>query len=245
MHYSKIILSILLFYGSFLVQTHSCCVSIPIFSRTRTPIESSRRCCRRWKDKFSLSLLGSLSQADTRELTDRTVAIKPPKKIRTLHATTVPMVALWCAGRKRRAVIKEHERDACERDEARVSSTTPAWCTRGRSPALRWGREKESKKRRKPREEKRRWTWRGCYVGAQRAIFTRGVGFCELGSASWVQPRNVIASARVPWFIGLLPISTQEECMVYGHLRPRPGPSRPYKMARKNIVERTRILLWA
>lgn len=77
-------------------------VSTSIFSRTRAPLESSRRCCRRWRDKSSLSLLGSLSQADTRELTDRTVAIKPPKRIRTLHATTVPMVALRypCAGRR-------------------------------------------------------------------------------------------------------------------------------------------------
>lgn len=215
-------------------------VSTPIFSQTRAPLESSRL---RQRDKSSLSLLGSFSQADTRELTDRTVAIKLPEKIRTLHATTVPMVSLWCpcAGRERRAVIKKHERDARKGDEAQVSSTTPAWCTRGRSPALRQGREIAVKKEMETERERERERDDGS--GENAASVRRGQYLREgLGSASWVQPRNVIAPAGVPWFIGLLPILTQEECVVYGHPRPRPGPSRSHKMAEKNIAERTHIL---
>lgn len=101
----------------------------------RAPLESSRRCCRRRGDKSSLSLPGPLSQAGTRELTDRTVAIKPPRKGFEEHSAprTVPMVALWVSVRGKRTggrVIKE--RDAREGDEAQISSTTPARCTRRR-----------------------------------------------------------------------------------------------------------------
>lgn len=108
--------------------------STPIFSRTRAPLESSRRCCRRRGDKSSLSLPGPLSQADTRELTDRTVAIKPPpKRIRgALRATNGSHGRAMVRGKRTSGVIKEHERDSREGDGAQISSTTPARCTRRR-----------------------------------------------------------------------------------------------------------------
>lgn len=160
-------------------------VLTPISSQTRTPAESLRRCCRRWRDKSSLSLLSSLSQADTRELTDRTVAIKLSSPLLKRFERSTPGWFPWLrygvhVREERRAGNKRTQaQDARKGDEARVS-TTPARTRGGSSSCGGVVRPSKKEKKRKPRErKKRRRTRQGCCVGAQRAIFTRGVGFCE------------------------------------------------------------------
>lgn len=123
---------------------------------------------------------------------------------------------------------------ACKGDETQVYCRQPRRVMHTRRILWLRGRETVGKKEEEAEERKKqRRTGRGCCVGAQRAIFTRGVGFCEF------QPRNVIAPAGIPWFIGLLPISAQEELgerVVYGLSRPRSSPSRSRKMAEMNIA---------
>lgn len=95
------------------------------------------------------SLLGSLSQADTRKLTDRTVAIKPPERIRTIrHAGSHGCAMMSVSGKKRRTVIKEHNWDTREGWGTNIVSTTPARETHEeRIPQLRRGRETVEKEK--------------------------------------------------------------------------------------------------
>lgn len=184
-----------------------CVFSSPYtLSRTRTPRkrENPRR-CRRWRDKSSLSLLGSLSQADTRELTDRTVAIKPPERGSEYSTPRCGSHGVSASGKERADDNKrrqEREMRACPargmRHEVYRRQPRRAMHTRRGSPGCGGVvRPLEKKKREREREsegrERRgRNNGGGCCVAAQRAIFTRGVGFCEF------QPQNVIAPAEVP-----------------------------------------------
>lgn len=133
---------------------------------------------------FFLSLL---SQPDTQELTDRSVAIKlPPQTLNSL-TFTVPMVALavacsLLAGRKNERVeTKETVERWFLREEGRQGSgyhRQPPGETGGTrtSSDLRRGRESSEKK---GRAEKKKESREKILVLLRRAVFTRRVGFCE------------------------------------------------------------------
>jgi len=208
-------------------------VSTLIFLRTRILVESSRRCCRRWRDKSSLSLFGSLSQADTGELTGRTVAIKSPERIRTPHATTVPMVALCRPRPGRMAGGNKRTRERCARGGwgTSIVDNPGMWCTR-RIPCI--GVVRSWKKKRKPRKEETAAAdaARMLRPYAEGNIYERGwvlrVSATERNCTSW--------DTLIYWVITDLGARRARRARGVWLSRPRASPSRSRKMAEKNVL---------
>lgn len=199
----------------------------PIFSQTRTPAESSRRCCRRWRDKSYLSLLSSLSQADTRELTDRTVAIKLSSPLLRPFERSTPGRFPWlCYGvhvrEERRAGNKRTQaQDARKGDEARVSTTLARDAHEEDLLVAAGSWDHRKKKRRGSRERGRN----GGGPGEDAALVRRGQYLREgLGPASFsATERNCTGWATLIYWVITDLGAKRAWCM--GFLA-RAGPSR-------------------